>query len=29
VTRTVPLEDVPAIIGAPPAFGEIKIVATP
>ncbi len=29
VTRTVPLDEVPAIIGASPAFGEIKIVATP
>jgi 2-desacetyl-2-hydroxyethyl bacteriochlorophyllide A dehydrogenase len=29
VTRTVPLEEVPAIIAAAPAFGEIKIVAVP
>jgi len=29
VTRTVPLREVPAIIGAAPAFGEIKIVAVP
>jgi L-iditol 2-dehydrogenase len=27
ITRTVALSEVPAIIGAPPAFGEIKIVA--
>jgi L-iditol 2-dehydrogenase len=29
VTRTVPLVAVPAIVGAAPAFGEIKIVAVP
>ncbi|HQZ13083.1 MAG TPA: zinc-dependent alcohol dehydrogenase family protein [Devosia sp.] len=29
VTRTVPLEDVPTILAASPAFGEIKIVAVP
>lgn len=29
VTRTVSLEEVPAIIGSSPAFGEIKIVAIP
>jgi threonine dehydrogenase-like Zn-dependent dehydrogenase len=29
VTRTVPLSDVPAIVGAVPAFGEIKIIAVP
>ena len=29
VTRTVPLEEVPAILAGPPAFGEIKIVAVP
>jgi L-iditol 2-dehydrogenase len=29
VTRTVPIGDVPAIVGAAPAFGEIKIVAVP
>jgi L-iditol 2-dehydrogenase len=29
VTRTVPLSEVPAIIGSAPAFGEIKIVAVP
>jgi threonine dehydrogenase-like Zn-dependent dehydrogenase len=29
VTRTVPLEEVPSVVGAPPAFGEIKIIAVP
>jgi L-iditol 2-dehydrogenase len=29
VTRTVPLSEVPAIVGSSPAFGEIKIVAVP
>jgi L-iditol 2-dehydrogenase len=29
VTRTVPLEEVPAIVSASPAFGEIKIIAVP
>lgn len=29
VTRTIPLGEVPAIVGAAPAFGEIKIVAVP
>jgi L-iditol 2-dehydrogenase len=29
VSRTVPLSEVPAIVGSPPAFGEIKIVAVP
>lgn len=29
VTRTVPLEEVPAILAAAPAAGEIKIVAVP
>jgi threonine dehydrogenase-like Zn-dependent dehydrogenase len=29
VTRTVPLEDVPAILAAPIPFGEIKTVAVP
>ena len=29
VTRTIPLADVPAIVGAAPAFGEIKTVAVP
>jgi 2-desacetyl-2-hydroxyethyl bacteriochlorophyllide A dehydrogenase len=29
VTRTIPLADVPAVIGSAPAFGEIKIVAVP
>ncbi len=29
VTRTVPLGEVPAIVGAAPAFGEVKIVAVP
>lgn len=29
VTRTVPLAEVPAIVGSDPALGEIKIVAVP
>ena len=29
ITRTVPLEDVPGIVAAPPSFGEIKTVAVP
>jgi threonine dehydrogenase-like Zn-dependent dehydrogenase len=29
ITRTIPLAEVPAVIGAAPAFGEIKIVAVP
>lgn len=29
ITRTIGLDEVPAVIGAAPAFGEIKIVAVP
>lgn len=29
VTRTIPLSEVPAVLGAPPGLGEIKIVALP
>lgn len=29
VTRTVPVAEVPAIVGSSPAFGEIKVVARP
>jgi threonine dehydrogenase-like Zn-dependent dehydrogenase len=29
VTRTVPLEEVPSIVGATPAVGEVKIIAVP
>ncbi|MEX1180668.1 MAG: zinc-dependent alcohol dehydrogenase family protein [Cucumibacter sp.] len=29
ITRTIPLEDVPAAIAAPPGFGEVKLIAVP
>jgi threonine dehydrogenase-like Zn-dependent dehydrogenase len=29
ITRTIPLSEVPAVVGAAPAFGEIKIIAVP
>lgn len=29
ITRTIPLNEVPAVVGAAPAFGEIKIIAVP
>jgi len=29
ITRTIPLAEVPAVVGAAPAFGEIKIIAVP
>ncbi len=29
ITRTIPLRDLPAVLRAPPAFGEVKIMVTP
>lgn len=29
ITRTIPLAEVPGVVGAAPAFGEIKIIAVP
>ena len=29
ISRTIPLRDLPAVLGAPPAFGEVKTIVTP
>jgi hypothetical protein len=29
ITRTIPLDDVPGAIAAPPRFGDVKVIAVP